>query len=151
MSHETTYIRLGSETSCLVPFSDDCLAYLLTSAQFREDQCGYGGLIRETRVTEFLKEQGSVLLQGRLGVRAFPYLAVAPTPILPTSIGPNSMYASMATLPPAIHYAHQAHFDLTVPTSLEIENYSRRKCRTTLQEIGWSTNGDLEVLRRRIL
>jgi hypothetical protein len=61
------------------------------------------------------------------------------------------MYASMATLPPAIHYAHQAHFDLTVPTSLEIENYSRRKCRTTLQEIGWSTNGDLEVLRRSIL
>jgi hypothetical protein len=105
-------------------------------AQFREDQCGYGGLIRETRVAEFLKEQGSVLLQGRLGVRAFPYLAVAPTPILPTSIGPTSMYASMATLPPAIHYAHQAHFDLTVPTSLEIEN---------------STNGDLEVLRRRIL
>jgi hypothetical protein len=52
-------------------------------AQFSEDQCGYGGLIRETRVAEFLKEQGSVLLQGRLGVRAFPYLAVAPTPILP--------------------------------------------------------------------
>jgi hypothetical protein len=87
-------------------------------------------------------EQGSVLLHGGLGVRAFPYLAVASTPILPTSIGPtrSTMDASTATLlPPAIHYAHQAHFDLTVPTSLEIENYSRRKCRTTLQETGSST------------
>jgi hypothetical protein len=123
-------------------------------SQFSDDQCGYGGLIRATRVAEFFKEQGSVLLQGRLGVRAFPYLAVAPTPILPTSIGPtrSTMYASTATiLPPAIHYAHQAHFDLTIPTSLEIERYSRQKCRTTLQEIGWSTFGDLEVLRRRIL
>jgi hypothetical protein len=124
-------------------------------AQFSDDQCGYGGLIRATRVAEFLKEQGSVLLQGRLGVRAFPYhLAVAPTPILPTSIGitRSTMYASMATLlPPAIQYAHQAHFDLTILTSLEIKNYSRRKCRTTLQEIGWLTLGDLEVLRRRIL
>jgi hypothetical protein len=38
-----------------------------------------------------------------------------------------------------LYYAHQAHFDLTILTSLEIKNYSRRKCRTTLQETGSST------------
>jgi hypothetical protein len=106
-------------------------------AKFSEDQCGYGGRIRESRVAEFLEEQGSVLLQGRLGVRASPHLAL---PILPTSIGPTtsnvpltSMYAR-AALPPAIHYAHRATLDFTVPTSFEIENYNRRECREALDK-----------------
>jgi hypothetical protein len=71
---------------------------------------------------------------GRLGGRAFPHLSLPPTPILPTSIGPattnvllSSACAARATLPPAsTNYAHRAHFDLTVPTSSEIQNYNRR-------------------------
>jgi hypothetical protein len=115
-------------------------------AKFSEDQHGYGGRIREKRVATFLEEQGSVLLQGRLGVRASPHLAV---PILPsTSIGATtgnvpftSMYARATPPPSAIHYAHEATIDFTVPTFFEIENYNRRECREALDEIDWSKHG----------
>jgi hypothetical protein len=62
------------------------------------------------------------------------------------------MYAR-STLPPAINYAHQAHVDITVPTySSEIENYNRQECRDeVLDKIGWSKNGLLADLRRRLL
>jgi hypothetical protein len=93
-------------------------------------------------------------MQGRLGVRPSPHLAL---PILPTSIGASatcnvplpSMYARAILLPPTIHYAHQATIDFTVPTSSEIENYSRRECREALDKIGWSKNGLLDELKKK--
>jgi hypothetical protein len=126
-------------------------------AKFSEDQCGYGGRIRGKRVAAFLEEQGSVLLQGCLGVRPSPQLAL---PILaPTSVGAatnynvplRSMHARATPLPPATHHVHEAAVDVTVPTSLEIERHNRRECRVALDEIGWLTNGLLDDLRRKLL
>jgi hypothetical protein len=59
------------------------------------------------------------------------------------------MYARAILLPPTIHYAHQATIDFTVPTSSEIENYSRRECREALDKIGWSKNGLLDELKKK--
>jgi hypothetical protein len=98
--------------------------------KFSEDQCGYGGRIREKRVARFLEEQGLVSVKDPLGVRASPHLAF---PILPISISATtsnvpltSMHARATPLPPATHYTHEATIDFTVTTSFEIENYNHR-------------------------
>jgi hypothetical protein len=123
--------------------------------KFSEDQCGYGGRIREKRVARFLEEQGSVLVKDRLGVRASPHLAL---PILPISISATtssvpltSMHARATPLPPVMHYTHEATVDFTVTTSFEIENYNHRKCREAPDKIGWSTYGLLSAAPRRRL
>jgi hypothetical protein len=84
--------------------------------EFSEDQCGYGGRIREKRVAKFLEEQGSVLLQGRLGVRPSPHLSLLQSALL------LAMYLCRACMlgretpfSPAMHYAHEATVDFTVP------------------------------------
>jgi hypothetical protein len=106
-----------------------------TQSQNSNIDLGLQGQELHEQVADILK-QGSVLLQGRVGVRAFPHLALARWPILPTSIGPTrNMYASRAPLPPAINYAHQAQYDRTVPTSLEIQHYSREDCRKAIRTI----------------
>jgi hypothetical protein len=126
-------------------------------AKFSEDQCGHGGRIREKRVAAFLEVQGSALLQGRLGVQPSPHLLALP--IRPASIGASaacnvpwlSMCARATPLRPAMHCAHQATINFTVPTSSEIENYSRRERRDALAKTHWSSNGLLDDLRRRLL
>ena len=124
-------------------------------AKFSEDQCGHGGRIREKRVATLLEERGSVPMQGRLGVRPSPHLALS---ALPASVGAatgnspfTSTHARATPLLPATHYACEATVNITVPTTFEIENYNRRECREALGEISWSQHGPLDDLRRRLL